>query len=59
MIELQETTVAKPAQQSKQKKSSPATPPPHRKIEGKAKLMRILSSAEDDALEGDQAAEAL
>jgi PII-like signaling protein len=47
MIELQETTVAKPAQQSKQKNSSPATPPPHRKIEGKAKLMRIYIGESD------------
>jgi PII-like signaling protein len=41
MIELQETTVAKPAQFSNQKKTAPAGPPPHMKIEGKAKLMRI------------------
>jgi PII-like signaling protein len=38
MIEIQETTVAKPAQVSKPKK---AVPPAHLKIEGKAKLMRI------------------
>ena len=38
MIELQETTIAKPAQVSKLKKSSP---PDHIKIEGKAQLMRI------------------
>src|SRR5271156_5573397 len=38
MIEVQETTIAKPARVSKPKK----TPPPeHVKIEGKAKLMRI------------------
>jgi PII-like signaling protein len=41
MIELQETTVAKPAQLSKQKKTTPAIPASHLKIEGKAKLMRI------------------
>jgi PII-like signaling protein len=38
MIEVQETTVAKPAQVSKPKK---ATPPEHLKMEGKAKMMRI------------------
>jgi PII-like signaling protein len=38
MIEIQETTVAKPAQSSKQTKATPAA---HLKIEGKAKLMRI------------------
>ena len=38
MIEVQETTLAKPAQVSKQKK---ATPPAHLKMEGKAKMMRI------------------
>ena len=38
MIEVQETTVAKPAQVSKPKKT---TPPEHIKIEGKAKMMRI------------------
>lgn len=38
MIEIQETTVAKPAQFSKQKK---ITPPAHLKIQGKAKMMRI------------------
>jgi PII-like signaling protein len=41
MIELQETTVAKPAQLSKQKKAAPVIPASHLKIEGKAKLMRI------------------
>src|SRR6202050_4879337 len=38
MIEMQETTVAKPAQVSKQKMPAP---PAHLKIEGKAKMMRI------------------
>jgi PII-like signaling protein len=38
MIDVQETTVAKPAQVSKPKQ---ATPPEHLKIEGKAKMMRI------------------
>ena len=38
MIEVQETTVAKPAQVSKPKKT---IPPEHIKIEGKAKMMRI------------------
>jgi len=41
MIELQETTVAKPAQVTEKKKAATAAPLPHRKIEGKAKLMRI------------------
>ena len=44
MIELQETTVAKPAQASKTKK---AQPPGHVKIEGKAKLMRIYIGESD------------
>ena len=44
MIEVQETTVAKPAQVSKPKK---ATPPSHMKIEGKAKLMRIYIGESD------------
>lgn len=44
MIEVQETTVAKPAQPSKQKKTpSPA----HLKIEGKARLMRIYIGDSD------------
>jgi len=38
MIEVQETTIAKPAQTSKPKK---ATPLEHIKIEGKARMMRI------------------
>ncbi len=38
MIEIQETTVAKPARVSKSKKMAP---PAHLKIEGKAKMMRI------------------
>jgi PII-like signaling protein len=44
MIELQETTVAKPAQVSKPKK---APTPGHVKIEGKAKLMRIFIGESD------------
>jgi PII-like signaling protein len=44
MIEIQETTVAKPAQISKPKKSSP---PAHLKIEGKAKMMRIYIGEAD------------
>ena len=43
MIEVQETTIAKPAQSSKSKK---AAPPPHVRIEGKAKMMRILHRRE-------------
>lgn len=44
MIEVQETTVAKPAQVSKPKK---ATPPAHVKMEGKAKMMRIYIGEAD------------
>jgi PII-like signaling protein len=44
MIEIQETTVAKPAQVSKPKK---ATLPAHLKIEGKAKMMRIYVGEAD------------
>lgn len=44
MIEVQETTVAKPAQLSK---SKPAIPPEHLKIEGKAKMMRIYIGEAD------------
>jgi PII-like signaling protein len=44
MIEIQETTVAKPAQSSKQNKPTPAE---HVKIEGKAKLMRIYVGESD------------
>ena len=44
MIEVQETTIAKPAQVSKPKK---ATPPAHVKIEGKAKMMRIYVDEAD------------
>ena len=44
MIEVQETTVAKPAQASKQK--SPARPA-HLKIEGRARLMRIYIGEAD------------
>jgi PII-like signaling protein len=43
MIEIQETTVTKPAQASKTKKA----PPEHLKIEGKAKLMRIYIGESD------------
>jgi PII-like signaling protein len=44
MIELQETTVAKPSQLSKQSKSIPAA---HVKIEGKARMMRIYIGESD------------
>ncbi|MGA7343269.1 MAG: DUF190 domain-containing protein [Terracidiphilus sp.] len=44
MIEVQETTVAKPAQVSKQKK---AIAPAHLKMEGKARLMRIYIGEAD------------
>jgi PII-like signaling protein len=44
MIEVQETTVAKPARASKTKK---LTPTPHQKIEGKARLMRIYIGESD------------
>jgi PII-like signaling protein len=44
MIEVQETTVAKPAQVSKPKT---APPPEHLKIEGKARLMRIYIGESD------------
>jgi PII-like signaling protein len=44
MIEVQETTVAKPAQVSKPKT---ATPPEHLKIEGNAKMMRIYIGEAD------------
>ena len=44
MIELQETTVAKPAQVSKSKKP---VLPAHLKIEGKAKMMRIYIGEAD------------
>ncbi|MGD0910959.1 MAG: DUF190 domain-containing protein [Terracidiphilus sp.] len=44
MIEIQETSVAKPAQVSKPKK---ATPPAHVKMEGKAKMMRIYIGESD------------
>jgi len=47
MIELQETTVAKPAQVTEKKKAATAAPHPHRKIEGKAKLMRIYIGESD------------
>jgi PII-like signaling protein len=44
MIDVQETTIAKPAQVSKPKK---ATPPEHLKMEGKAKMMRIYIGESD------------
>jgi len=44
LIEMQETTVAKPAQVSKPKKPMA---PAHLKIEGKAQMMRIYLSEED------------
>jgi len=44
MIEVQETTVVKPAQVSKPGK---ATPPSHLKMEGKAKMMRIYIGEAD------------
>jgi PII-like signaling protein len=44
MIEIQETTVAKPAQSSKQNKPTPAA---HLKIEGKARMMRIYVGESD------------
>jgi PII-like signaling protein len=44
MIEIQETTVAKPAQPSKAKKMLPAA---HQKIEGKARMMRIYIGESD------------
>jgi PII-like signaling protein len=44
MIEVQETTIAKPAQVSKSKKTAP---PPHVRIEGKAKMMRIFIGESD------------
>ena len=44
MIEIQETTVAKPAHVSSKKKQIPAA---HLKIEGKAKLMRIYIGESD------------
>ena len=44
MIEVQETSIAKPAQVSKPKK---AEPPAHLKIEGKARLMRIYIGEDD------------
>jgi PII-like signaling protein len=44
MIEIQETTVSKPAQVSKPKKTMP---PEHIKMEGKAKMMRIYIGESD------------
>jgi len=55
MIELQETTVAKPAQASKPKVPTPAE---HVKIEGKAKMMRIYIG-ESDQWQGKPLYEAL
>jgi PII-like signaling protein len=44
MIEVQETTIAKPAEISKPKKPAPQ---PHVRIEGKAKMMRIFIGESD------------
>lgn len=44
MIEVQETTVAKPAQTSK---PTPVAPPAHIKMEGKAKMMRVYIGDSD------------
>lgn len=44
MIEVQETTVAKPAQAAHAK---PLQPPAHQKIEGKARMMRIYIGESD------------
>jgi PII-like signaling protein len=44
MIEIQETTVAKPAQASKAKKAAPAE---HLRLEGKGKMMRIYVGESD------------
>lgn len=55
MIELQETTVAKPAQKSKSKAPIPAE---HTKIEGKARMMRIYIG-ESDQWQGKPLHEAL
>jgi len=44
MIEIQETTVAKPAQRSKAKRVLPSAP---QKIEGKARMMRIYIGESD------------
>jgi hypothetical protein len=45
MIEVQETTIAKPAQVSKHKKTAPIAE--HVKIEGKARMMRIYIGESD------------
>jgi PII-like signaling protein len=47
MIELQETTIAKPAQLSKPPKSKADVVPEHIKISGKAKMMRIYIGESD------------
>jgi PII-like signaling protein len=47
MIEMQETTVAKPAQVSEKEKKKTAPLAAHLKIEGKAKLMRIYIGESD------------
>lgn len=44
MIEIQETTIAKPAQASRKKAP---TPPAHMKMEGKARMMRIYIGDSD------------
>jgi PII-like signaling protein len=45
LIEMQETTVAKPARASSKPKAAPV--PSHLRIEGKAQMMRIFLSEED------------
>ena len=47
MIEVQETTIAKPAQLSKSPKSHAVSVPEHIKISGKAKMMRIYIGESD------------
>lgn len=47
MIELQETTIAKPAQQSKPAKAKTDLIPEHIKVSGKAQMMRIYIGESD------------
>lgn len=47
MIEVQETTIAKPAQSSKLSKTQPRSAPEHMKISGKAQMMRIYIGESD------------
>lgn len=47
MIEVQETTIAKPAQLSKSSKPQASSVPEHIKISGKAKMMRIYIGESD------------